>query len=311
MNPFLFNETARRQKIGGGPKLQLPFNIEVKPFRDGVKILIGIACAFIGLEGFILPNHLIDGGVTGISLLVSTTTGLPLGILIFLINLPFIYLGYRTLGQWFAIKTLLAISGLALALVLIDIPPITNDKLLTPVFGGAFLGAGIGFAIRGGAVIDGTEVLAVQLSKKLSAGIGDLVLLINIIIFTAAALLLNLEAALYSVLTYLSASKVVDFITVGIEEYISINILSSNSELIRKELTEGLGHGVTVMKAKRGRNHRTPDEQKQDVLVCIVTRLELTRIKNLIRKCDPSAFVFTYSVNETMGGIIKPRPLHD
>ncbi|MDX2001271.1 MAG: YitT family protein [Chitinophagales bacterium] len=281
-----------------------------KSLREVVFIVLGISCAALGLEGFIIPNGLIDGGAMGISLLTATVGNIPLSVLVFLVNFPFIVLGYRNLGLNFAIKTLAAITGLALVLYFVKMEPVTNDSLLTPIFGGAFLGAGIGFAIRGGAVIDGTEILALSLSKRLSGTVGDFILAINIIIFSAAAILINIETAMYSVVTYFSASRLVDFITTGIEEYTNVTIVSAKSEQIRMALTEQFGRGVTIFSGKRGYGKRGHVEREIDIIVCIVTRLEISSIKTIIQEIDPDAFVYFYSVNETMGGMVKQRPLH-
>jgi uncharacterized membrane-anchored protein YitT (DUF2179 family) len=184
--------------------------------RDVIFILLGIVSASFGLKGLLLPNHFIDGGATGISLLLSTLSTTPLWILIPLVNIPFIIMGYRLMGSTFAIKTALAIAGLAFCLANVDFPLVTQDKVLVAVFGGFFLGAGIGLAVRGGAVIDGTEVLAIFLSRKMGTTIGDVILVINIIIFSLAAYLLSIEVALYSIITYMMASKMLDFIVEGI-----------------------------------------------------------------------------------------------
>ena len=197
--------------------------------QDTFFISTGILSAAFGLESFLLPNRFIDGGVTGISLLITETTILPLYAIIFLVNLPFLLLGFKVVGKNFAIKTTIAILGLALMLALIEFPEITKDKLLVSVFGGFFLGAGIGLSIRGGGVLDGTEVLALYLSKRLGTKIGDVMIAINLIIFLAAAYMLSIESALYSMLTYLAASKTLDFVVDGIEEYTGVTIISEAS----------------------------------------------------------------------------------
>ncbi|MBL7720631.1 MAG: YitT family protein, partial [Chitinophagaceae bacterium] len=196
--------------------------------RDFVLISIGIFSAAFGLKGFLLTNQFIDGGATGVSLLISALTKAPLYLLIICINIPFIVLGYKILGKQFAVKTALAITGLALVIANIDFPNVTDDNLLVAIFGGFFLGAGIGFSIRGGAVIDGTEVLAISLSRKFGVTIGDIIIVINAIIFSTAAYLLSVEIALYSMITYLAASKTLDFIVEGIEEYVGVTIVASH-----------------------------------------------------------------------------------
>ncbi|HMK03784.1 MAG TPA: YitT family protein, partial [Ferruginibacter sp.] len=224
----------------------------VRSIRDVFLIALGIGSAAFGLEGFLLPNDFIDGGATGISLLISETTGIPLYILIVLVNLPFVFLAYKVIGKQFAIKTALAIAGLAFCIATFHFREVTDDKLLVAIFGGFFLGAGIGLSVRGGAVIDGSEVLAIFLSKKFGTTMGDIVIFINIIIFSAAGYLLGVETAMYALITYMSASKTLDFIIEGIEEYTSVTIISSHSHEIREMIINKMGRGVTLYTGKSG-----------------------------------------------------------
>ena len=276
---------------------------------DVFLVLLGIVSAGIGLKGFLIPNNFIDGGVTGISLLVAQLTQISLPVLIFIFNIPFIIVGYFQLGKNFAIKTILAITGLALGLHFFDFEIVTNDKLLISVFGGFFLGLGIGLAVRGGCVIDGTEILALYLSKKTPVSIGGIILIINIIIFSFAAVLLGIEPALYSLLTYLAASRTIDFVVHGIEEYTGVTIISNRSEEIRKMITEKLGRGVTIYKGKGGYRKKGEEEKEVDVLFTVVTNLEIVRLKSEIGKIDSKAFLVMSTVNDTKGGTIKRRRL--
>jgi uncharacterized membrane-anchored protein YitT (DUF2179 family) len=282
----------------------------LRGIKDFILIASGILSATLGLKGFLLPNQFIDGGVTGISLLITRLTGWPLSLLIVLINLPFIFLGFNQVSRVFALKTSVAIGGLAVCLLLIEFPILTKDHLLIAVFGGFFLGGGIGLSIRGGCVIDGTEVLALYLSRKASLTIGDVILIINIVIFSFAAVLLGLEVALYSILTYLAASKTVDFIIHGIEEYTGVTVISEHSEEIRKAITEKLGRGVTIYRGKRGFGNRVDRNLDIDIVFTVVTRLELPKLKNEIERIDPFAFLIQNSIDDTKGGMIKKRPLH-
>lgn len=277
--------------------------------RDLVLITIGIFSAAFGFKGFLLTNHFIDGGATGISLLISAITQIPLYILIILVNIPFVFMGYKTLGRVFAIKTAIAISGLAMVVGLVEFPNITDDNLLVAIFGGFFLGAGIGLAVRGGAVIDGTEVLAIFLSKKFGTTMGDVIMGINIIIFSTAAYFLSIEIALYSMITYLAASKTLDFIVEGIEEYIGVTIISNKSEEMRLMIIENIGRGVTIYKGKGGYGKRgeTPEV---DIIFTVITRLEINKLNTEIEKIEPEAFVVMHSIKDTKGGMIKKRPLH-
>lgn len=276
--------------------------------RSFVFIVIGILSAGFGLKGFLLTNHFIDGGATGVSLLVSALSSIPIYLLIIGINLPFILLGYHTMGKQFAIKTLLAIIGLAICVAQIDFPNVTDDNLLVAVFGGFFLGAGIGFAIRGGAVIDGTEVLAIYLSRKLSVTIGDIIIVINAVIFSVAAWLLSVEIALYSMITYLAASRTLDFIVEGIEEYVGVTIVARQSERIRQMIINKVGRGVTVFTGKSGYGKRG-ETVNTEILYTVITRLELNKLQTEIDKIEPDAFMVMSSVKDTKGGMIKKRPL--
>ena len=277
--------------------------------KDSIFILIGIVSAGFGLKGFLLPNLFIDGGAMGISLLISETTNVSLSILIVAINLPFLLLGYSQIGKQFALKSIIAIIGLAVVVHFISYPLITSDKLLVAVFGGFFLGAGIGMAIRGGSVIDGTEVLAIYLSKKTGLTIGDIILIFNIIIFSFSAYILSIEIALYAILTYLAAAKTVNFVVEGVEEYTGITIISNNSDKIRLMITEKLGRGVTMYTGKGGYGKRGRTLKQIDIVYTVITRLEIARLRTEIDKLDSDAFIIMNSIKDTKGGMIKKRSL--
>jgi uncharacterized membrane-anchored protein YitT (DUF2179 family) len=263
------------------------------------------------LRGFLLPNGLIDGGVTGISLLTNKQTGIPLPLLIVAINLPFILLGYRQIGKIFSFKSILAISMLALAVAFVPYPMITNDKILVAVFGGFFLGAGIGLSIRGGCVIDGTEVLAVFLSRKISLSVGDFILIFNIAIFSVAAYLLSVEVALYSILTYLSASKTIDFILEGIEEYTGVTIISTHSQQIMKMIQEKMNRGLTVYTGRKGYGKSGASDQQVDIIFTVITRLEINRLTTEVNRIDPRAFMVMQSIKDTRGGMVRKIKLKE
>lgn len=283
----------------------------VRSIKDIIFISLGVAAAAFGLKGFLLPNQFLDGGVMGISLLVNVVTGIDLSVLVVLINLPFVFIAYTQVSKIFAIKTLVAIALLAVVLAVVEFPIITSDKLLIAVFGGFFLGLGIGLSIRGGSVIDGTEVLAIYSSRKTTLTVGDIILVLNILIFSMAAYILNIETALYAILTYLVASKTVDFVVHGIEEYTSVFIVSQKSEEIREAITSKLGRGVTILKGKSGYGKQGHQTKEVDVIFSVITRLELQRFKTEIAKIDPDAFVVENSVNDIKGGMIKKHSLHD
>jgi uncharacterized membrane-anchored protein YitT (DUF2179 family) len=274
--------------------------------KDSIFLSFGILSAGFGLKGFLLPNDFIDGGVTGISLLTSAVTGYPLPILIVIINIPFIILGYFQIGKMFVFKSILAIVGLAIALTFINYPIITSDKLLVSVFGGFFLGAGIGLSVRGGAVLDGTEVLAIYLGRLTGLTIGDLILVFNIFIFSTAAYLLSIEIALYAILTYLAASKTVDFVIEGVEEYIGVIIISKRSESLRIMITEKMGRGVTLYQGSSGYGPRE-NLTDTEIIYSVITRLEIGSLQNAVKKIDPEAFIVMNSVKDLKGGMIKKR----
>ena len=277
--------------------------------KDFLLIAGGIVSASFGLESFLLPNDFIDGGATGISLLLGEVTKVPISVLLVVINAPFVFIGARTIGKMFALKTALGILTLALVVAFVHFPVVTKDKLLVAVFGGFFLGGGIGLSVRGGGVIDGTEVLAIYLSRRLGITIGDVILLFNILIFSAAAYVLSVETALYSVLTYLAASKTLDFVIEGIEEYTGVTIISPKHQEIRKMIVEQLGRGVTIYKGRRGFGKTGEATSDRDIIYTIVTRLEVSGLNTEIEKIDPFAFVIMSSVKDTKGGMIKKRPL--
>lgn len=277
--------------------------------RDMVLLLVGVLSAGFGLKGFLFPSKFVDGGATGISLLISQLSQIPLAVLLIIVNIPFIILGYQQLGKVFVIKTTLAILALSAVVAFLPYPVITNDKLLVAVFGGFFLGAGIGLSVRGGGVLDGTEVLAIYISRRTHLTIGDVILMINVLIFSFAAYLLGLEIALYSMLTYLAASRTIDFIIEGIEEYTGVTIISPKSEEIAEMITEKIGRGITMYKGTRGfgkRGHTTTD---MEIIFTVITRLEISRLQTEIAAIDPHAFVVMHSIKDTRGGMIKKRPL--
>ncbi len=280
----------------------------IRSMKDFILLSAGILSAGFGLESFLLPNNFIDGGATGISLLLSEITKWKLALYLILVNIPFVVLGFKQIGKSFGIKTVLAIIGLALCITFIHYPVITSDKLLVAVFGGFFLGAGIGLAMRGGGVLDGTEILAIYLSRKMSISVGDTVLAFNIAIFSAAAYILSIETALYSILTYIAASKTLDFIIEGIDEYIGVTVISPKSEEIYKMITEKIGRGITVYRGNKGFG-KAGHTSEMNILFSVVTRLEISRLKTEVEAIDPNAFIIMNNIKDTHGGMIKKRPL--
>jgi len=269
--------------------------------RHAFLIFLGILSAGMGLHGFLRSSNFIDGGVTGVSMLLEKTTGVPLSILLPLVNLPFIALAWKHLGRAFAIRSVLAIGGLAIALATLHYPDVTPDLLLTAVFGGFFIGAGIGLAVRGGAVLDGTEIAALIISKRNQIlKVGDVILIFNIVLFLTALEVLGVEAALYSILTYVAAARTLDFVIHGIDAFHAITIISDRSVEIRARITTTLGRGVTVYTGRGGKSG-----VEREILYCVVTRLEVGKVSNIIRELDPDAFVTIHSLAYVQGGIVK------
>lgn len=292
------------------PKEVYTFHQFMHFLRDWIIIFIGIISAGFGLKGFLLPNSFIDGGVTGISLILTDITNISFSILLVAINIPFIILAYSTVSKQFAARSLIAIVLLALTVHFIPFPIITHDKLLIAVFGGFFLGLGIGLAMRGGSVIDGTEVLAVYLGRKTSFTIGDVIMVFNVIIFSVSAYVFSVEIALYAMLTYLAASKTVDFIVSGIEEYVGVTIISEKNEEIRLAIIEKLGRGCTIYYGKKGYAKRGETLKKTDIVYTLITRLELSKLKTEVEIIDKDAFIIMHNVRDVKGGVIKKRPMH-
>ncbi len=318
MSPILENfivQAIRKRLKQRKPKLPTQLlEKEVKTVKVELKhivhdiffILVGILSAAFGLNGFLLPNAFIDGGVTGISLIIAELANFPLSILLVAINLPFLILGFQTIGKRFALQSIIAIVLLAVSVHFIPFPVVTDDKLLIAVFGGFFLGLGIGLAMRGGSVIDGTEVLAVFISRKTSLTIGDVIMLFNVIIFGVAAYVFSIETALYAMLTYLAASKTVDFVVSGIEEYVGVSIISDNSEEIRHAIINIMGRGCTIYHGKRGESLK-----ETEIVYTLITRLEISRLQTEIDKIDEYAFIVMHSIKDAKGGMIKKRRMDE
>ena len=270
-------------------------------------IILGILSAAFGLESFLISNHLIDGGVTGSSMLLSKLTSINLSVFLILFNLPFIFMAHKHIGRVFALKTTIAIIALALLLAFGHdfFPHMTNEKILAAVFGGFFIGAGIGLTIRGGAVLDGTEVFAVYLSRRIGFSVSDIIMLINITIFLIASIELPIDSVLYSILAYLIAGRTIDFIIDGIEEYTSVTIITKYPTQMREMITKKLGWGITIYHGKSGY-----DMKELEILCTIVTRLEISKLTQEIEIIDPKAFLITQSIKDTHGGMVKKKPLH-
>lgn len=266
-------------------------------------VSVGIALSVVALEGFIVPNGFFDGGVVGISLFVAELTGWPLPWLMVAINAPFVLMGWRQIGARFAGVSLLAVGAFALALGLVHLAPLTGDKLLGAIFGGLFLGAGIGLAVRAGAVLDGTEIAALVVSRNSFLTVGNVILAINVVIFGTIAWVLDLERAMYSMLTYFVAARSIDFVIHGFEEFNGVLVFSRHSEQLREVIVGQMGRGVTLFKARSGYANA-----ELEVLFVVISRLEITRLKQLVAEHDPEAFVVMHKVDDLVGGT-APRAM--
>lgn len=279
----------------------------ISHIRSYLFMFLGVILAGFGLKGFLLPASFIDGGITGVSLLLNEITQWQLPLLIIIINVPFIALAFYFIGKRFALNSVLAILCLSIVLLKINFPQVTNDKLLVAVFGGIFLGLGIGFAIRGGAVLDGTEILAIYLSRKIGITIGDVILIFNILLFSFAAYLLSIEQALYSVLIYFSASRTIDYLVEGVDEYLGVSIVSNHSNAIRDAITHNLNKGVTIYYGKSGYTNSTTPQKDIDIVYTVITRFEIAKLEAEIEKIDPNAFIIMSKIKDIRGGLVKKR----
>ncbi len=278
---------------------------------DIIYIVIGVITAAFALQSFLVPNYFFDGGITGISLLIHEIYHINLAYVILAANLPFIILSMYVLNYSFAIKTFVCIILLGVCLHYISYPVITSDKLLVSIFGGFFLGIGIGLTMRAGCAVDGIEVLALYAWRRTSFTISEIILALNLIIFSIAATKFGIPTALYSMLTYFTASKTVDYVVEGIEAYTGVTIISSKSDIIKYRLVNELGRGITIYKGERGFLPGNFEVHENcDIIFTVITRLELRRLRNLVSAIDPKAFVFANTIREASGGIIKRRHIH-
>ncbi|SDS58986.1 Uncharacterized membrane-anchored protein YitT, contains DUF161 and DUF2179 domains [Mucilaginibacter mallensis] len=287
-------------------RLQLPHWL-----TDTIYTITGILFSGFALKSFLVPNNFFDGGVTGISLLVHELYHINIAYVIIIANIPFIVMGAFQINKTFAFKTVAAVIGLGLCLLYMPYPAMTSDKLLVSIFGGVFMGIGVGLAIRGGCALDGIEVLALYTGKRISFTISEIILGINIIIFLIAAIKLGLPTALYSILTYYTASRTINFVIEGLEEYTGVTIISGENAAIKEQLVLTMGKGITVYKGERGFLKDSFDvSQPVDIIFTVVTRLEVRRLRNLVHDIDPKAFVFTSTIKEAAGGVLKKRARH-
>ncbi|GAB0166848.1 YitT family protein [Lysinibacillus sp. CTST325] len=280
----------------------------VENTRKFIMIIIGAIIAAYGLEAVLIPNDVIDGGVTGISIMGAHLFDIPLGALLFVLNIPFIFIGYKQIGKTFALMSSAGIAALSISTVLMhDVKTILgpNDPLLIVLSGGILLGVGIGIVLRNGGALDGSEILAVLLSRKIPFSVGDIILFINAFIFLGASFIFGLESALYSVLTYYIAKNVIDIIQTGLEKSKDVRVVSAKSEEIGDAIQARLGRGVTYTKGRGGFSN-----EPTDILNCVINRMEENKLVSIIKDIDESAFVVISDVSEVRGGNFKKRDIH-
>ena len=271
-------------------------------------ILIGTSLAVLAMKGFMIPNRFLDGGITGISILLHEIFHINISFLVIILNAAFVYLGYKRIGKTFAVQTTIAVLLLSIGLLFIHINPITHDKLLIAIFGGILMGTGVGLVIRGGGVIDGAEVIAVFTGRKTGFSNSEIIMLINTIIFIVAAFQFGIETAMYSIITYFTASRATNYVVDGIEEFTAMNIISAQQEDIKSFLVNDMGKGITVYKGERGYLPGSFDIRTDcEIVVTIVTRLEIKQIQDGVLGIDPKAFIYVNSIKEATGGILKAK----
>jgi len=279
--------------------------------KDYAFMLLGILCISFALKSLLIPNHFFDGGVTGIALLLYKKYHINIALIFVALNIPFLLLGGKLIGKSFAIKSIISVIILGLCLLFIPFPEVSHDKLIVSVFGGFFIGLGVGFGMKSGIALDGIEVLAVYTGKKVGFSMSEIILGINILIFLIAGIFFGLEAAFYSMLTYFVASKTIDYVVEGFEEFTGVTIISSKSDEVKAFLVLQMGKGITVYKGERGFMKDSFEVSTEtDIVYTVVTRLEVRKLKNAIHEIDEKAFIFSSSIKETAGGILKKKHAH-
>ncbi|EOR25138.1 YitT family protein [Cytobacillus oceanisediminis] len=269
-------------------------------------IIVGSILMGVGIEEFLVPNKVLDGGIVGISIILSHLSGAKLGYFIFLLNIPFFYIGYKQIGKTFTFSTMLGITVLSLTTILLhDVPVFTSDLLLATVFGGIILGIGVGIVLRFGGSLDGTEVLALLFSKRSPFSVGEIIMFFNVFIFISAGFVFSWNRAMYSLIAYFIAFKVIDIVIAGLDESKSVWIISDHSQVIGETILARLGRGVTYLK---GEGAYTGDTKK--VIFCVINRLEEAKLKTIIEELDPTAFLAVANISEVRGGRFKKKDIH-
>ncbi|MFC7440459.1 YitT family protein [Laceyella putida] len=279
---------------------------KAKFFKRSTFTLLGAILVAVALEIFLVPNHVIDGGIVGISIILSHLTGLNLGVLLFVLNLPFFFLGYKQIGKTFALSTLFGVVVMSVGTNLLhEVPGLTKDTLLASVFGGIILGIGVGLVIRNGGSLDGTEILAILFNKKLPLSVGQTVMFMNLFILGSAGFVFGWDRAMYSLIAYFIAFKMIDITIEGFDETKSVWIISDRPEELGRIILNRLGRGVTYLS---GEGAYTGEAKK--VLFCVVTRLEEAKLKTIVEEVDPQAFLAIGHIYDVQGGRFKKKDIH-
>jgi len=269
-------------------------------------ITIGAILMAVALEIFLVPNEIIDGGITGISIVLSEITPIKLGLYLFIINLPFLFIGYKQIGKTFAFSTLYGIVMLSAATTFLHhFEPFTNEKILAVLFGGLILGLGVGLVIRYGGALDGTEIVAILLSKKLRVPVGQIIMIINVFIFITAGFVFGADSAMYSIFSYYIAAKVMDIVVEGLDESKSVTIISNEYEEISSAIMQRLGRSTTMIYAKGGYS-----QEDTQMIYCVITRLEIAKLKTVVQEIDKNAFISIQNVADVLGGSMAKSNIH-
>ncbi len=280
----------------------------LKSVSEYFQIALGIVLASIGLKAFLLPNGFLDGGVTGIALLINGLIGINISLLLVLFSIPFLIIGYYTVSKRIILKSIISIIGLALFIHFENFEVITEDKFLISIFGGLFLGSGIGIAIRNGSVLDGSEILGIFINDRFGISIGKVILLFNVILFTITAFVISKEIAMYSILTYIVTAKVTDLVIEGYEDFIGVSIVSKDYNEIKLAIIKELGAGMTIYKGKKGFITKGENEDI-DIIHTIINRIDIKKMYRIVSNIDEDAFIVEFDVNNVKGGVLR-RYLH-
>lgn len=303
---LIHNKPEHKKKLTNSNSIDWKSILSLKSI---VFTLTGVFIAVVALKGFMIPNNFLDGGVTAVSILLNGTFNVDFSIFLIVLNIPFFYIGYLKISKTFGVQSLIAVLLMAVLMYVVEIPTITDDDFLIAAFGGFFIGLGIGLVIRGGGIIDGLEVIAIYSQKKSGFTSSEIILVINSIVILGAAFKFGIEAAMYSILVYFIAIKTSDYVVDGFEEFTALTIVSKEYETVKSLIVNDFGKAISVYKGERGYLPGTFEIKHDcDIILTVVTRLEIHRIKNAIYEIDPNAFFYVQSIKEVKGGIIK-RPV--